>query len=182
VVDDLTTAEWLVTTPVGEPLRRYLDKLPEEKRQAAILEVIQQVHEILCRAHSVGLVHGDCQPANFIIVPDEHGSFKVVVVDWGISVAVGAPLLAGVLAYKLGDFGAPACVDDDFTALGVTFIALVRGPPYCVPWKGAFSLKDMHDERSEWISGAHGWADIPVDVKERLPVKVLGAINALGAR
>jgi serine/threonine protein kinase len=183
VVDELTTAQWLVTTPVGEPLRDFLDKVLEEERQDAIVEVVREVHRTLCAAHAAGIVHGDVRPSNIVVVPSEDGSFNVVLVDWGISVSEGTPLHAGVLAYRRTDFGTPAYAEDDFTALGVTFLALWRGPPYSTPWEHAFTVEDMRAERAEWISdGTGGWGVISDDVKDKLPERVLAAILGLAAR
>jgi hypothetical protein len=176
-VVDVTAEGWLVTAPVGVPLRLYLCEVPEGKRQGTILEVIRQVNVILCAAHDAGIVHGDVRPSNIVVVRNSDGSITVVLVDWGISVSVSTRLDAGVLAYRRGDFGTPACAEDDFTALGVTFIALQYGNLYSVPWEHAFCKEDMRAERSEWISSR--WATVAEDVKEALPEAVLAAINGL---
>ena len=81
-VEEVTPQGWLLTTPVGTPLREFLGKLPEGDRRGAILRVIRQVHDTLCAAHKADIVHGDVRPSNIVIVPSEDGSFSVVLVDW----------------------------------------------------------------------------------------------------
>ena len=147
-----------------------------------MLEVVRQVHATLTAAHAAGLVHGDTHPFNIVVVPTgsepEGGSFTAVLVDWGVSVSLGEAMApgrggAGVQA------GRPR--QDDLTALGITFIALWCGAPYCTPWEGAFkfTLEAMRAERAEWVSSADGWGAIPEDVKDRLPEDVVTAIQRL---
>ncbi len=147
-----------------------------------VLEVVRQVHTTLTATHAAGLVHGDTQPFNIVVVPTgsepEGGSFTAVLVDWGVSVSLGEAMDAGVLAYRLGNLGT-ACAADDLTALGITFIALWCGAPYCTPWEGAFTLEAMRAERAEWVSSADGWGAMPEDVKERFPEDVVTAIQRL---
>jgi len=91
----------LTMTPVGTPLREYVDlKGPAEKMALGLL-LWRQLHETLVKAHEMDIHHGDVRPSNIIIVEKDDAALmpadpcaaagggadtgpQVVLVDWGL--------------------------------------------------------------------------------------------------
>jgi len=83
------------------------DRVIEEKSEQENLEIWMKVADAVAFAHSRGIIHRDLKPENIML-----GGFgEVLVMDWGLALAVGTPA-----AKKAGMAGTPAYMAPEMAA------------------------------------------------------------------
>ena len=168
---ELGGRSWLVMSPVGVPLLKYMaDQKWRSVRSAArkrfLLHVFHSLHAILQAAHGVGVGHGDVRPANVVVVVPvvtggDVAAPTVSLIDWGLSYdlgsKVGASCAHGVPEHMSknmlrarakrveGDDGYAwtPCADDDWCALGYTYVGLTNTLSGRTPWPVNDALLDV---------------------------------------
>jgi serine/threonine-protein kinase len=101
--------------------------------------VIVQVARGLARAHALGVIHRDIQPANVFLSEDERGSARAKLLDFGIASLRGegassaADEVRGTLEYLapevLFQTSAPDARSDVYALASLTYACLVGVPP-----------------------------------------------------
>jgi eukaryotic-like serine/threonine-protein kinase len=119
----------------GETLSAHLKahgKMPE----AQALEIARQLCAGLSEIHKSGIIHRDLKSANVILCPDEKGSVRAVITDFGLAgVDTGASLLAGTPRYIAPEIwqGEPASKASDIYALGMILYDMTGGLDADIP-------------------------------------------------
>lgn len=82
----------LVTEPVGTSLLSELQRLPSAAARIELMRLLlPDMVKALVHCHARGIEHNDVRAANFIIVADEmSGRHRAVLIDFGMSSAIGA--------------------------------------------------------------------------------------------
>jgi serine/threonine protein kinase len=115
-----------------------LAQVLQERRALSYLQVrsiVEQVLDVLARAHAQGIVHRDLKPGNLLYGPDA----RVTVLDFGVAMdVVGKQLTAqdeavGTFAYMPPEQAIGARVEtgppSDIFSLGATALTLLAGRP-----------------------------------------------------
>eukprot|EP00742_Colponemidia_sp_Colp-10_P013110 GILJ01014789.1.p1 GENE.GILJ01014789.1~~GILJ01014789.1.p1 ORF type:complete len:550 (-),score=28.26 GILJ01014789.1:37-1686(-) len=87
--DDQVVA--LITEPVGETLRHWVEKQDKESPQfhQDIGHIFNQLVAILGKVHDKGWVHEDIRPSNIIVRFSSEKGPEVFLIDWGLAAQIG---------------------------------------------------------------------------------------------
>lgn len=126
---------WIAVDPVeGPDLRSYL---AEGVTAETLAPLLVPVADVLDRAASLGLTHGEVSPANLLIVSEPPAAPRIVLIDMGVAKVLASDLLElpstpGALAYRSPE----QCVEgthvepaSDRYALAAILYELVAGRP-----------------------------------------------------
>jgi eukaryotic-like serine/threonine-protein kinase len=113
----------------GIDLAEHLRGLGNDPDRDALRAVLRQLALGLDALHAAGTLHGDLKPSNCLV---EHGSHRVVLLDFGLSRSVGPdqPLeLAGTPAYMSPEqlLGQPLTEAADWYSLGIVLHEALTG-------------------------------------------------------
>ena len=142
----------------GEDPLAVLARTPEGARDRWLRQITRDLASALWHLHRHGLVHRDLKPDNLLVVTDEQGTQRAMLIDLGLATQPGADGdgARGTLAYMApealaggGDHRA------DLYGLGATLFHLVQGqPPFT--GQGAQLIQQILNDRAvtnqPWLS------------------------------
>jgi len=123
------------------------------ERLACADAVVRRLLDALSAAGLAGLVHCDVRPSNIVVADG-----GAVLVDWGISRAVGTRLRgSGVAAFadaRIFSGGVDASPSVDALAALYTWLAVAHGDGCAAPWGEAGEHGDLFRARARWVKKA----------------------------
>lgn len=136
---------WLILRAVEEPnastlARQMKESIPPERQRQAFVELASAMAEKLVTVHDFGYLHGDLQPAHFLIEPKTH---QVTIIDWacarhrdeqdapydGAFVHFAAPEVAAQML--LGNKRIPYSIESEIYAFGSVLYFMHTGQTSC---------------------------------------------------
>lgn len=154
-----------VPIAMGEPVREAVDSVYRacsfagfERLRAALLQAAEAIDAV----HVAGYVHGDLQPANMLVTPED----RLVLLDFELAAATDQrPEFVGNAAYLAPEYGEPGRYGPalDWYALGVIAFEAITGQP---PFEGSGPDTLARKQAIEAPSPAEVVRRVPKDLAE----------------